>query len=116
MARISEVANVHAIFNPTTGETKQFGGTVTMQQANTVSAEMISRNPATKSSDRKSPSFGWRSGNYPLFEEYNKESFKEVENVGNLNPTQQYQAGDRTNNSGLYVAVGVLALFLFLNK
>lgn len=106
---------IAAVYNPTTGQYYQPQKTMTMQQANAAASAMIARNPAPPATPNR-PNFGWSNDELSYTSERGVETTKEIENVGNLNPTQQYSAGAKTNYSGLYIAVGVIAFIMFLNK
>lgn len=106
---------IAAVYNPTTGQYTQFSKPVTMQQANTTAAAMLARNPAAPTTPNR-PNFGWSEDELIFNSGRGVETTKEIENTGNLNPTQQYSAGAKTNYSGLYIAVGVIAFIMFLNR
>lgn len=106
---------IAAVYNPTTGQYYEPQKPMIMQQANTTAAAMLARNHAAPTTPNR-PNFGWSSDDIIFTSGGGIETTKEIENTGNLNPTQQYSAGEKTNYSGLYIAIGVLAFVMFLNK
>lgn len=113
MAKLSDVANVAGVYNPTTGHYYKPETPMTIQEANAVASNMIARNPAQPSTNR--PNFGWSEADLEFYYKTDDES-KATNDVANMSRTPVNYAPQPTNNSGLYLCIGVLAVLLFLNR
>ena len=105
MARLSDIGKVSAVFNANTGEFKEYS------QPKTFSGAGLGYN---HQSSGNAPNFGWGDNDWTAGDYDNSDNTTKTDT--NTKKPDTVTRENKTNNAGLYLALGVILFIFFTNK